>query len=134
MIRSEILEAIRDAMPSEVQHVALWNHNVEFVEMDSAWSRPAVFVEFDTMQMQATKARTYRIRGVLRLHIVIDFDIYDETAIFGLSDDIVKEMVGINGEGFGITDVQAIYTNHNHEDLVEEVVAFGYSAEYSINS
>ena len=31
---------------SVIKHVDLWNNNVEFIEEDEVWARPAVFIEF----------------------------------------------------------------------------------------
>lgn len=28
-----------------IKHIDLWNHNVEFIEQEENWERPAVFVE-----------------------------------------------------------------------------------------
>ena len=115
-------------MPSEVQHVALWNHNVEFIDQESAWARPAVFVEFGTMDLTPVKAARFRCTGTLSLHIVTDYDVNDDTSNFGLTDAIIGAVVGYNDNQWRINDVQSIMTNHNHEDLVEEIVTFRYSA------
>ena len=34
----------------EVQHVDLYNENVEYVDEESPWERPAVFIEFDDIE------------------------------------------------------------------------------------
>ena len=31
---------------AEIKHIDLWNRNVEFIEQEEGWERPAVFVEF----------------------------------------------------------------------------------------
>ena len=41
-----ICAALQDIDGTPVKHVDLWNHNVEFIEQEEAWDRPAVFVEF----------------------------------------------------------------------------------------
>lgn len=33
-----------------IKHIDLWNHNVEFIEQEENWERPAVFVEFCPIQ------------------------------------------------------------------------------------
>ena len=33
-----------------IEHVDLWNHNVEFIEQETAWERPAVFIEFQPIK------------------------------------------------------------------------------------
>ena len=32
--------------PCAIKHIDLWNHNVEFLEQEAPWPRPAVFIEF----------------------------------------------------------------------------------------
>ena len=36
-----------------IKHIDLWNHNVEFIEQEENWERPAVFVEFCPIQWNA---------------------------------------------------------------------------------
>ena len=33
-----------------INHIDLWNHNVEFIEQEENWSCPAVFVEFSPIE------------------------------------------------------------------------------------
>ena len=58
MVRKEIyqriVEQLRTALGGEIKHIDLWNHNVEFIEQEQQWSRPAVFVEFWCNQLAAT--------------------------------------------------------------------------------
>lgn len=46
MVRKEIyqriVEQLRTALGGEIKHIDLWNHNVEFIEQEQQWSRPAV--------------------------------------------------------------------------------------------
>ena len=47
-MRKELFNAIKEKLAIDVpavKHVALWNHNVEFIEQEDGWERPAVFVE-----------------------------------------------------------------------------------------
>lgn len=42
-MRKELFNAIKAKLASdvpEVQHIDLWNHNVEFVEQEEGWARP----------------------------------------------------------------------------------------------
>ena len=36
-----------------IKHIDLWNHNVEFIEQEENWERPAVFVEFCPIRWNA---------------------------------------------------------------------------------
>ena len=42
---AHLRQVLQEEVP-EVKHVDLWNHNVEFIEQETPWERPAVFVEF----------------------------------------------------------------------------------------
>ena len=39
-----------DLVEPVVKHVDLWNRNVEFIEDEDAWPRPAVFIEFEAVK------------------------------------------------------------------------------------
>ena len=57
-MRKELFNAIKAKLASdvpEVQHIDLWNHNVEFVEQEEGWARPAVFVEFGKIGSQVLR-------------------------------------------------------------------------------
>lgn len=47
-MRTELYLKIRERLEATgvIKHIDLWNHNVEFLEQEEAWARPAVFVEF----------------------------------------------------------------------------------------
>ena len=57
-----------------IKHVDLWNHNVEFLDQEQPWERPAVFVEFMPIVWETIKpGREYRSKPVVNLHIVTDW-------------------------------------------------------------
>ena len=47
-MRKELYKALCERLKTvdNVKHIDLWNNNVEFIEQESAWQRPAVFIEF----------------------------------------------------------------------------------------
>ena len=52
-MRKELFNALKTKLTNdvpEVKHIDLWNHNVEFIEQEDGWERPAVFVEFATIE------------------------------------------------------------------------------------
>ena len=54
-----------------IKHIDLWNHNVEFIEQEENWERPAVFVEFCPIQWNAiVPGVEYRAEPLIKLHIV----------------------------------------------------------------
>lgn len=67
-MRKELFNAIKAKLASdvpEVQHIDLWNHNVEFVEQEEGWARPAVFVEFGKIEWSPFKAAVSVARDLL---------------------------------------------------------------------
>lgn len=58
----------------EIKHIDLWNRNVEFIEQEEGWERPAVFVEFGPIQWKPiVNGVEYRAEPQITLHIVTDW-------------------------------------------------------------
>ena len=142
-MRKEIYESVMEAlagMPgTPVKHVDLWNHNVEFIEQEDAWERPAVFVEFGSIEWREVGAGEHRTSGVLRLHIVTDWagstamgseEREESLRVFGLCEAIRRAVLGMSGEHFCNVRLIGSETNHNHEELVESIEVFSYSGEW----
>ena len=74
-MRKELYAVLKAAMEKieAVKHVDLWNHNVEFIEQEDSWARPAVFVEFGSIAWQPYVGGGYRGEGSVRLHFVTDW-------------------------------------------------------------
>ena len=59
---------------TEIKHIDLWNRNVEFIEQEEGWERPAVFVEFGSIQWKPiVNGVEYRAEPQITLHIVTDW-------------------------------------------------------------
>lgn len=131
---------------SPIRHVELWNNNLEYIEQETNWPRPAVFVEFRPIvweRMTTRGANEYQARAEVRLHIVTDWlgsasseqsEEYRREAIeaLNLSEQIHAAMLGLTGEHFGNVEIQATLTNHNHEELVENVEVYNVTFVRSI--
>lgn len=129
-LRHSILQALTEALTNiGILHVDVWNHNVEFIDQEQAWHRPAVFVEFGDMQWQYVKEGHRRTRFQLMLHLVCDYTEHgDMESQWELSDTVISAIRGISTEDFDISTVESTQTNHNHEDLIEEVLTFNVRA------
>ena len=126
-MRKELFNAIKarleKAVP-EVVHVDLWNHNVEFLEQEDGWGRPAVFVEIGEIEWSPLQTGGYRGRGTVRTHIVTDWVEGGYDAAFDLSRKIRLALDGLRGEDFDGMMLGATATNHNHEDIMESIDAY----------
>lgn len=143
-MRRELYEALAERLLSltdvggerMVKHVDLWNHNVEFIEEEESWARPAVFIEFAPVVWEALRGgEEYTTKGRVLLHVVTDWagssaagSVFREAslAVFDLLDAIHVSLKGLSGECFDHLALVESRTNHNHEDVVENVEVFEY--------
>ncbi len=125
-IRKELYAAIRTAMAKieEVKHIDLWNHNVEFIEEEAGWERPAVFVEFGPIAWQPYVGGGYRGDGSVRLHIVTDWMEGGQEAAWDLIVKIREAMERVYGYGIHGLYLTETLTNHNHEDILESIEGY----------
>lgn len=105
----------------EVKHIDLWNHNVEFIEQEESWERPAVFVEFGRIDWQPYTGGGHRGSGVVRLHIVTDWIDGGQDESWNFSEKLYTALEGLGGESFDGMVLTGTETNHNHEDILESI-------------
>lgn len=117
-----------------IPHIDLWNHNVEFIEQEENWARPAVFVEFCPIRWNAlVNGVEYRAEPQVNLHIVTDWagaasagsELEEEALeVFDLPELIHEKLSCMEGETFKVFDLEESQTNHNHEDIVESIEVY----------
>lgn len=150
-MRKEFYLAVSERLLSiegePIKYVDLWNNNVEYIKQETGWPRPAVFVEFRPImweRMTTRGANEYQARAEIRLHIVTDWngsassEHSDEARqqtieALDLSEQIHAALLGLTGEHFGDLEIQATLTNHNHEELVENVEVYNVTFVRSID-
>jgi len=127
-IRSRLLES--EALCGVIKHVDLWNRNVEFIEEDVPWERPAVFVEFRPIKWSVLMGGLdYRALGELVLHVVTDWNGQgDDLSALDLSEQIHGVLQGLEGTDFGSLTLVESDTNHDHEEIVENVEVYSFKA------
>lgn len=126
-----LCEKLKTVGDGVIKHVDLWNHNVEFLEQETGWDRPAVFVEFLPIKWERFTREIWRAQPVVRLHIVTDWagdssdgsDLQGEAlSVFDLSRQILAKVQDMtDGKTFQDFDIVEMITNHNHEDIVEHI-------------
>ena len=119
-------DAVDDGLHERaVKTVYLWNHNVEFIEQEVPWERPAVFVEYGDLEWREwIPGEEYRAPAIIHLHVVTDWDPEKDVSQFRLLDEIHKTVMGLSGDRFVELDIQSSQTNHNHEQLVENIETY----------
>lgn len=121
-----------------VPHIDLWNHNVEFIEQEENWARPAVFVEFCPIRWKPiVPGVEYRAEPFVNLHVVTDWvgaasegsDFKEEALeVFDLPELIHEKLTCLEGDTFMEFDLAESRTNHNHEDIVEHIEVYQCAA------
>lgn len=129
MTRAEIYTAIVGRLSAmeeaEVKHTDLWNRNVEFIGQETAWPRPAVFVEFGPIRWSAFKEGGSRTgEGTLKLHIVTDWNPAAPLEAFALTGKVRTALDGLCGGRFRRLTPAETHTNHDHEELVESIEVY----------
>lgn len=134
-MRKELYNRIKTMLLDEenglgIKHVDLWNHNVEFIEQETVWDRPAVFIEFCPIRWEAhQRGVSYRAEALVKLHIVTDWverlDTQggDDVGIDELElSEAIHGVIGcLDGDKFSGFDIVETATNHNHEEIVESI-------------
>lgn len=121
---------------SGVKYVDLWNRNVEFIDQEASWARPAVFVEFGPIKWEVMeRGKEYRGKSEMKLHIVTDWsgDSSSESAdasasisALDLSEEIQKAVWNAAEDSQSVCrfDLSESDTNHDHEEIVENIEVY----------
>lgn len=136
-MRKELYKAIIERLSTidEIKHIDLWNRNVEFIEEDTAFPMPAVFIEFTSINWQRLTGRELEWKGTgnVNLHIVTEWvgsaaagsdELETNLAALDLADriqDMLEGMTGIHYRDMGLIQTQ---TNHNHEQIYENIEVY----------
>ncbi|WP_349882388.1 hypothetical protein [Bacteroides cellulosilyticus] len=112
----------------------LWNEQVEFIEQEEVFDTPAVFIEFLPVKWTNLGGGVQRAEATIRLHIVTPWNgsTRDGNPLqrqslerFDLLDRIDHHLFNIMGSNgrteFNMFRRTASSTNHNHEELVEDI-------------
>ncbi len=132
--RPEEADADDELYPRAIKHIDLWNRNVEFIEQDTPWERPAVFIEFEPIHWNdIVPAVEYRAEARVRLHIVTDWTtVCQDSGGIGIDldmpDKIHDAIAGIEGKNFKDFQLAESHTNHDHEDIVESIEVYSFVA------
>ncbi len=130
-----ITSALRAVEGGPIKHIDLWNQNVEFIDEEEAWERPAVFIEFGEIHWDPFKGPTDGLtgKGEVLLHIVTDWkgsaadgSRYQAETMedYALPDRIHAQMRGLRGETFRNLFLSRTLTNHNHQELLENIEVY----------
>ena len=132
------LKEYTDAEGNQVfKHFDLWNEQVDFIEDETPFDVPAVFIEFGMINWNDTTQNIQRATVPVRLHVVTEWkgsecdgSLYQDKALERLDivDGLASHLFNWSHND-GATNIQrmqrkASHTNHNHGELVEDIEDF----------
>lgn len=132
-MRLQIYKAICERLTAQVpdiKHIDLWNNNITVLSGGAVWPRPAVFVEFETIEWKQLQHRARMADIAVRLHIVTDSVSYNGSkdpkqdtalAFFDLLNKVNAAMQDLRGNNFAGFMLTTSATNHDHAELIESV-------------
>ncbi len=134
-----LCEALKSA-PMDVKHIDRWNQNIEFMEQDSPWARPAVFVEFGTVNWEhyGGPVPGETGKGTVILHLVTDWNgsaaegsRTQDMALDDLrfSEEVEKIVRVLSGRSFRNIRLKVSHPNNNHGDIIETVDEYAVTYE-----
>lgn len=136
-LMNHLLELKDESGESVVRHIDLWNEQVEFIEQETPFDTPAVFIELRPTSWTTLGGGVQQSNQGIRLHIVTAWhgsatagSVFLEESLqrFDLLDRIDAHLAGYSAVS-GRCSVSMMQrtgstTNHNHEELVEDVSDF----------
>lgn len=121
-----------------LKHFDLWNQNIAFIEQESIFAMPAVFIEFTPVSWKSLGGGVQTANIVFHLHIITatpgsaaDGSTFqpDALQLFDLLDDVNRTLSGFRGEHFRQLQRVSSQTNHNHEELIESIETFSVNVD-----
>lgn len=94
--------------------VEVWNANIDFLEEETPFELPAVFVEFGEVQYEPVKGGDYGTCEVI-LHVAIDSSEHGLSYCLELCDDIVGLLSRCDWYRGRLRSL----TNHNHGEIID---------------
>lgn len=127
------LKSITDGHNEQLfQHFDLWNQQVEFIEQETQFATPAVFVEFLPHDWKTLGNRVQSAELFVRLHIVTQWfndtadytpDCFERMALeyLDIVDKVVAAMQNFSASNTNSWMRTKTIPNHNHERFVDNI-------------
>lgn len=129
----EALKSIENNSEQVFKHFDLWNKQVQFIEQETPFQTPAVFIEFDTINWNQMGMRQQNADVTVRLHVVTKW--YGKTAdnspielnalkYLDLPDLINHKLMNYSpSSGNTFMRFQSII-NHDHEKYLDSIEVY----------
>lgn len=127
IIYNAIFEKLTNARLG-IQHISLWNNNIEQLSAQNDFSRPAVFIEFKPILWSQLGAGVRSADLQVKLHIVTEAypseagETHPDKALEHLNfvENVSKVIQGLSGENFNCFTLIESLTDHKHHQLSDD--------------
>jgi len=136
-----ITATVMDTKKSVIKHFDIWNNNLQIIEEEIPFNRPAIFLQFQPITWEA---RSKGIRGAdvnVTLHVITDNRAPSAKELnheikalefFDLLDAINYNLYNLKGDFFRYLTSTGSATDHDHDDLIDSLET--YSVQVTDNS
>lgn len=122
-----------------IQHIDLWNEQVEFLEQETPFANPAIFIEFLPFNWQTLGGNAQRCSPTIRFHIIQQYkgseadgsmfrnDAMERFTVLDAIDNQMKGFTAMSEDGkktITMWQRSSSSTNHNHEELIEDITDY----------
>jgi hypothetical protein len=132
-IKNQLKTVKNEAGEQLFKHFDLWNRQVEFIEQETPFECPAIFVEFAPMNWRTLGNRVQECELTINLHIVTewyagtaDYSPTEEQALrfLDIIDSVAAVLQGFATEYMNCFMRTQSITNHDHERYVDNVETY----------
>lgn len=130
----ERLKAVKYSNGAQVfNHFDLWNQNVQFIEEETPFQFPAVFIEFEPINWETIGNSTQMAALTFKLHVVTqwngntaDYSPVSNEALdyLNLPAMVAQLLHGWQTTEHGTIIRQQSIINHNHGNIVDSIEVF----------
>ncbi|KAA6348056.1 hypothetical protein EZS27_004508 [termite gut metagenome] len=129
-VSTERLQAMKDAgeTPEEaIKYFALWNRQVEFIQVEQPFAMPAVFVELGKTKWRHQSGGLQDADLVIGLHVLTKFiaEGYENDLFYlDLLDNINACLHGFSSDRFSSMQRMESIPCHDHEEILDSTEVF----------
>ncbi len=132
-IKEKLSQIVNDDDAPLFKHFDLWNRQIEFIENETPFACPAVFVEFAPMDWDTLLHRVQECDLTVTLHIVTEW--FAETADYSpteqqhleflnIADKVVRALQNFSTDYMNSWMRKSTITDHDHERYIDSVEVF----------
>jgi hypothetical protein len=119
----DLLESMEDG---QVQHIDIWNSQMEFIQGEQAFLTPAVFIEFQPVEWHLQGGRIYEAEVRINLHVITDSRAGNVIEVFDLLNAINKQLHCKHAENIDAVTHLSSTTDNRFSELMHNIETYSF--------